>query len=224
MQEVGRLLSRLRSILIARTEMIFELEEETDGVDEEHGPLGSGASLVEAKLPLLEPARAPRRPKTSRRTNSDTLGLPQSLSALRPSSLPAPVVFDRPIPGPSSLTQARLEPASFTPETAQKREHKRTASAPVNGAASPDPREEDIRRLVAADVPSHRGAWKRDGLAWQTFVRRRGGNASYPGPSIIAEEDETEEDETDRDRQDEDETEEDSSLEEREGGFNIFLA
>jgi len=37
--------------------------------------------------------------------------------------------------------------------------------------------EEDkaILKLVAADTPSHRGAWDREGKAWKTFTRRQDG-------------------------------------------------
>jgi hypothetical protein len=49
-----------------------------------------------------------------------------------------------------------------------------------------DPREAEILKLVAADAPSHRGAWKRDSKAWQLFVRRQDGRAG--DASIIHEE------------------------------------
>ena len=39
---------------------------------------------------------------------------------------------------------------------------------------APDARDAEILKLVAADTPSHRGAWKLDGKAWQTFTRRQG--------------------------------------------------
>jgi hypothetical protein len=44
-------------------------------------------------------------------------------------------------------------------------------------------------KLVAADAPSHRGAWKKDSKAWQLFVRRQGGKGGHDGP-FIPEEDE----------------------------------
>ena len=37
----------------------------------------------------------------------------------------------------------------------------------------PDPQEEEILKLVAANTPSHRSAWKRNSKAWQLFVSRR---------------------------------------------------
>lgn len=36
-----------------------------------------------------------------------------------------------------------------------------------------DVRETEILRLVAASMPSHRSAWKKDGAAWRTFVNRQ---------------------------------------------------
>lgn len=32
--------------------------------------------------------------------------------------------------------------------------------------------EAEIMKLVAANTPSHRGAWKKDSPAWKTFIRR----------------------------------------------------
>jgi hypothetical protein len=37
---------------------------------------------------------------------------------------------------------------------------------------APTPHEAEILKLVAADVPSHRGAWRVDGPAWQVFFSR----------------------------------------------------
>lgn len=36
-----------------------------------------------------------------------------------------------------------------------------------------DAREAEILRLVAASMPSHRSAWKKDSRAWRTFVNRQ---------------------------------------------------
>jgi len=41
-------------------------------------------------------------------------------------------------------------------------------------------------KLVAADTPSHRGAWKKDSRAWQLFVSRQGGKGQ--SESLIPEE------------------------------------
>jgi hypothetical protein len=50
-----------------------------------------------------------------------------------------------------------------------------------------DPREAEILKLVAADTPSHRGAWKKDSKAWQLFVRRQGGKG-HQSDGLIPEE------------------------------------
>lgn len=133
--------------------MIFDLEDE-----------GSERSFSDKPmLPLLEAAPPPAlRPRVSR---SSSGGLPASLSALRPASLPAPSHI-RPPRGQHgsdiSYQSMRLPQA---PAKSPKAEE-----APL---PPPDSREAEILKLVAANTPSHRGAWKRDSKAWQTFVRRQ---------------------------------------------------
>ncbi|KAG9224345.1 hypothetical protein CCMSSC00406_0007881 [Pleurotus cornucopiae] len=43
-------------------------------------------------------------------------------------------------------------------------------AAPPPPEEPPTPREAEILSLLAADMPSHRGAWRRDGKAWKSFV------------------------------------------------------
>ena len=50
----------------------------------------------------------------------------------------------------------------------------RAAPRRIAEGKAPDARDAEILKLVAADTPSHRGAWKLDGKAWQTFTRRQG--------------------------------------------------
>jgi hypothetical protein len=67
---------------------------------------------------------------------------------------------------------------------------------------SPDPfdeREAEILKLVAANTPSHRGAWKKDSKAWETFVRRQSGRTSHPLIPEEGEEDDDVEDDEDSD-------------------------
>jgi hypothetical protein len=52
--------------------------------------------------------------------------------------------------------------------------------APLQLSAQLDEREAELRKLVAADTPSHRGAWNRDSKAWQMFIRRQGDRTSAP--------------------------------------------
>ncbi|KAG5223236.1 SET domain-containing protein [Salix suchowensis] len=49
-------------------------------------------------------------------------------------------------------------------------------AAPPPPEEPPTPREAEILSLLAADMPSHRGAWRRDGKAWKSFVNRMHAN------------------------------------------------
>jgi hypothetical protein len=142
-------------------EMIFDLEDE-----------GSERSFSETVsrpiLPLLEtaPTRAPRNRVSRPSINS---GLPESLSALRPASLPVPSQMRPPRSQNGSDTSSqsmRISQALSKPPSEKK--VKTEVPEPPE-----DPRETEILKLVAANTPSHRGAWKRDSKAWQTFVRRQ---------------------------------------------------
>ncbi|KAG9317780.1 hypothetical protein JVU11DRAFT_2001 [Chiua virens] len=136
-------------------ELIFDLE---DGSSE---PESSDAAPT---LPFVENAQARHRG----RHRVPSLGaLPPSLSSLRPTSLPAYSVLqssaaEEPVRNvtasvasyPSLPVLLHQEPQSEYPEQL-------------------DPQEEEILRLVAANTPSHRNAWKRNSKAWQLFVSRR---------------------------------------------------
>ena len=67
-----------------------------------------------------------------------------------------------PLPKPSSLDQQ-------TPLASHK--HALTAAS----GDELDPRDAALLRLVAADTPSHRGAWKLDSEAWRSFTQPPGG-------------------------------------------------
>lgn len=56
---------------------------------------------------------------------------------------------------------------------------------------SPDSQEAHVLNLVAASVPSHRSAWKRDSRAWQLYVERQGRRGRELGPVSIEEEEES---------------------------------
>jgi hypothetical protein len=49
------------------------------------------------------------------------------------------------------------------------------------------PGDAEILRLVAANTPSHRGAWKKDSRAWQLFVRRNWDKGPQSGGQILEE-------------------------------------
>ena len=59
---------------------------------------------------------------------------------------------------------------------------------PEDDGLSADPRSEEIMRLVAANTPSHRAAWKKNSKAWQVFFSRRERRAGEADPEAIEEE------------------------------------
>ncbi|KAJ7639357.1 hypothetical protein FB45DRAFT_905382 [Roridomyces roridus] len=89
-----------------------------------------------------------------RKEQTDSTGLPQSFSALRPASLPVPSHIVR-------RTQASIpeEDGDEVPEEEEKEEY--------------NSRDLQIRRLVAADIPSHRGAWRRGSDELKALVSGR---------------------------------------------------
>jgi hypothetical protein len=149
--------------------MIFELED----LDQE-----ANESLVDLKssLPLLEQPSQPTRTRKHRHSTH----LSESFSNLRPASLPAPSHIRPPknshgvdssspaiilsLPRPfSSLEEGQSSGSQPTSPTKQ----------PGEKQGSVNPRDAEILKLVAANMPSHRGAWQPNSKAWQTFVRRQ---------------------------------------------------
>ncbi|KAI0034080.1 hypothetical protein K488DRAFT_84301 [Vararia minispora EC-137] len=143
----------------ANDAVIFDLEDETDSIRLEPFAVSPTLPLNEAPQPHV-----PHRPPNKRNGSQET-GLPQSLSLLRPTSLPKPSPL-RLSTSPPSRTSSNSTPLSLTP---------RLNGSP-NGGLEPleplTPREEALSRLVAADVPSHRTAWRKDGKAWSVFSGR----------------------------------------------------
>lgn len=124
---------------------IFDLEDDVDRT-----------SSKEMTLPLLELTQTPRQKLKQRSRSSGGSGsaLPQSLSTLRPMSLPSPS-GSRPVPPlDSSVTLSKEESALDS-----------VISSPGPEAANHhlSPNEDDaMLKLVAAHTPSHRGLWDRD--------------------------------------------------------------
>ena len=153
--------------------MIFDLEDEGN----------ERADADEAQLPLNEPPVAPVRSTRARATGP---GLPSSLSTLRPASLPAPSAA-RPTKHftvTDDITSQSLNPA---------RDFVKRATPPElvdsdEDSSELDNQEEEIRKLVAANTPSHRGAWKKNSKAWQMFVHRKGESLASRRQSHIREE------------------------------------
>ena len=137
--------------------MIFDYEDE-----------GGERTATRQALSLNEPTHLPSKPP---RTRPTIPGLPASLSSLRPSSLPAP---------PSTLRRQEIvsnpEIDAMEPVIDLPNDPTNQVNTGKDEATSDDEdiHEAEIRKLVAADTPSHRGAWKKDSKAWKTFVRRQG--------------------------------------------------
>lgn len=152
---------RIESLALFPVDMIFALED-LDGVETEaqHG------SLPFMEQPLVRPTK-------TRRPRPPINGPHEAFSSLRPASLPNPSHM-RPMrsqPGVDSSSQGimlnlprasgSIDNTNTLPRTAP------TSSTPLteNDAA--------LLKLVAADTPSHRGAWTPESRAWQMFTRRQ---------------------------------------------------
>jgi len=150
-------------------EMIFELEDLDQEANET--PVDSKSSL-----PLVEQPAQPTRIR-KRRLSTELSG---SFSSLRPASLPAPSHI-RPPKSPHGADSS--SPAiilSLPRHLSSPKEGQSPGSVPNSPTkqsgekqGSANPRDVEILRLVAANMPSHRGAWKPNSKAWQTFVRRQ---------------------------------------------------
>ncbi|PFH49246.1 hypothetical protein AMATHDRAFT_5063 [Amanita thiersii Skay4041] len=164
-----------------RGDMIFELED-LEGEDSEQ------SSDPKQTLPLLE--QPTMRPSRHRKARSLTNGLPASFSSLRPMSLPAPSHV-RPPRTPHGV-DASSQGVMFSLPRQSSIDHQRNL-APNKHTLSDvqddklNPRDAVILRLVAADTPSHRGAWKPDSEAWKSFVRPQAPRAQPSNPDITEE-------------------------------------
>ncbi|EKM59832.1 uncharacterized protein PHACADRAFT_250564 [Phanerochaete carnosa HHB-10118-sp] len=174
-------------------EEVFDMEGETVGVDTD---TSAPVSLVppQQELPVQEPIRLARRPHRFRQTGNS--GLPSSLSSLRPASLPAPSAMRRII----SLDKAdgtrlqNIRESVLSPPGGSEDIKRRDVAEEVRDLQeededeNADPREAEILRLVAASMPSHRSAWRKDSSAWRTFVNRQKHDSKH---KAIPEEDES---------------------------------
>jgi hypothetical protein len=147
------------------SDMIFDLDGESSDRD------SSDAAPV---LPFKEISHIPRR-RARPRNSTSHVGLPTSLSLLRPTSLPA-----------YASLQAQITKQDSTVRThgpTSEQSHTESIRQTIE-AEAPDPQEQQILKLVAADTPSHRGAWKPNSKAWQLFVSRQGGKNGSAGAFI----------------------------------------
>ncbi|KAJ6560412.1 hypothetical protein B0H19DRAFT_1234658 [Mycena capillaripes] len=137
--------------------MIFDLE--ADGKGQEST---EGAVMTFVEQPTQPRSSEPRR--TGRKPPTDSTGLPQSFSVLRPTSLPVPSNVRPPRRGPSPPDDSTdlSTPDEDTGDDEEEEEE----------AEELDSRDQEIMKLVAADTPSHRGRWKKDSAEWRTLVSR----------------------------------------------------
>ncbi|KAI0637989.1 hypothetical protein C8Q77DRAFT_1153680 [Trametes polyzona] len=177
----------------ANDEPIFEMDNET-----EHSARTRMDVLPEQ--PRSSPAtpersRTPTRHSHSRSSSSS--GLPPEFASLRAASLPAPSAM-RPLPrhsvtDPAERTRSLRESLLAVEANSSRPD---AVESPIeikpeqngDGDEITDPREADLLRLVAASVPSHRSAWKKNSKAWQLFLNRRERKANEIGPETISEE------------------------------------
>jgi len=150
--------------------MIFELEGESSDRD---------SSDAAPALPFKEAPHNPRR-RIRPRSSTGQGGLPASLSTLRPASLPAYASLQ--VQADITKEESTLRTNSPPPGHSDTERNRRIVEPGYPEA--PDPQEEEILKLVAADTPSHRGAWKPNSRAWQLFVSRQGGKNGVPGAFI----------------------------------------
>lgn len=145
--------------------------------------LTNGKSSTPTTPPVTSPPRK-RRPRLQ-----DAYGLPSSLSSLRPSSLPNIQSIRPPVTRRAESDRPRIHVSKDALREKARTNGDKGDEEPL----SPDSREAHILSLVAASVPSHRSAWKKDSKAWQVFVERRGRRSMDLGPVSIEEEDESDE-------------------------------
>lgn len=188
--------------------MIFDLEDEASE---------RGIAPSNPVLQLNEPPVAPSRP---RRTRGAHAGLPSSFSSLRPASLPAPSAIR---PPRAFDTEDTSQPKRST-QNRKKSPHRDVKQANLRSleedSETINSRDAEILKLVAADTPSHRGAWKKDSKAWQLFDRRQGGKGRQSG-GLIPEEDESDPDALANFKEDND-TDGESDSDIQNGGVNIL--
>lgn len=137
-----------------------------------------------ATLQLVEQPFVPVRPRRQRPQNVDNLST--SFSGLRPASLPIPSLV-RPSRNSLGLSTPTLSlPRSSLPSQPASSVEDIPNSQMENSdefrAPAPDPK---MLELLAANTPSHRGAWKQESKAWQTFVKRR--SERYDSEAILEE-------------------------------------
>ncbi|EIW76279.1 hypothetical protein CONPUDRAFT_168847 [Coniophora puteana RWD-64-598 SS2] len=156
-------------------EMIFDLEDEGEGAEHAREP------DAKAVLPLLEQPSIPPRARHAKQSSAPN-GLPPRFSALRPASLPAysPLhsrsgsadAVNVPTLGDNDAQAQAPKTKSAVASVAAKEAMERAAVRQAREAGVTTPEEEALLKLVGAETPSHRGAWRTDSKAWRVFMNR----------------------------------------------------
>ncbi|KZT13055.1 uncharacterized protein LAESUDRAFT_27866 [Laetiporus sulphureus 93-53] len=172
-------------------EIIFEMEGE-------EGTEPPSTDVAQSSAPSTNGHSAARTAEAARTRHprnrlQDNYGLPSSLSALRPSSLPNVSNIRAPARRVDDQRQDRprseiVREAVMSAGAASKRDEADEHIHEDDAEEVTDPREAEILRLVAASTPSHRSAWKRDSKAWQLFVNRQDRKSKEHAPAAIEEE------------------------------------
>lgn len=184
-----RVAIEMHSFMFFFLEMIFDLEGNDDDLSIKAQASDDGEEkppVEEVKLPLKEPAEEPRRIPRSKRNINGPDG-PFSFGSLRPSSLPAPSFVRPPLKEEARAPEIILKPPPRERKGKSKEEDKGNESPSSTGATSASwhAHEMEIRKLVAADTPSHRGSWNKDSDSWKMFIRRQKNRGSgTDSPSI----------------------------------------
>ncbi|KAH8106021.1 hypothetical protein BXZ70DRAFT_410512 [Cristinia sonorae] len=170
-------------------EPVFDMEHERDDGDLISDPTSPTLSLP--TTPTTESARAPIRHHRTRSANM--AGLPSSLSTLRPASLPVPSAIRPPIPHdqPEDRPRSEMVRESVLQGDTKSRTVEEYRPVIEVDELPTDPREAEILKLVAANTPSHRSAWKKDSKAWQVFVARHDQKSKTTEDSIAEEEEDS---------------------------------
>ena len=160
--------------------MIFDIDEsDTDSPDtDEKAP-------QPVPEPIIQEDPTPMSASQKRKEKSQQVPfLPGSFIALRPASLPAPSNIRPPL-------RSRLAQNTPNHEVHVKRNKRRDARSSATTENFDRPlklHEIELRKLVAADIPSHRGAWNRSEV-WKAFGRNGYGKSRLGSASRIIEED-----------------------------------
>ena len=176
--------------LTSYIDLIFELEDENE--HDEFFLHAKGESMEGQQIPRMLSngaegdgnANLSVSPRLPKRPSSQPVNvLPGALASLRPASLPGPSLV-RPIhrSQTSRLSSSRVQEESIALRNMRDKQGQNASSRLSAMPMQIGPYDEEMRRLVGADMPIHRGSWSNNRDIWHRFQR---GGANSPA---IAEE------------------------------------